>query len=62
MKLYEIYDRDTGLGFSKFDNMKGWVPVWKDKPKQYKAYPAVQENFVYPPEQMSYCQCPNLPA
>ena len=29
-KLYEIYDRDTGLGFSKFDNMKGWVPVWKD--------------------------------
>lgn len=23
MKLYEIYDRDTGLGFSKFDNMKG---------------------------------------
>lgn len=45
MKLYEIYDRDTGLGFSKFDNMKGWVPVWKDKPKQYKAYPAVQENL-----------------
>ena len=45
MKLYAIYDRDTGLGFSKFDNMKGWVPVWKDKPRQYKAYPAVQENL-----------------
>lgn len=45
MKLYEIYDRDTGLGFYKFDNVKGWAPVWKNKPKQYKAYPTACENL-----------------
>lgn len=45
MKLYEIYDRETGLGFSKFDNMNGYAPVWKAKPKQYKSYPIVRENL-----------------
>ena len=45
MKLYAIYDRDTGLGFFKFDNRKGWAPVWKDKPKQYKSYPIVREDL-----------------
>ena len=45
MKLYEIYDRETGLGFSKFDNMNGYAPVWRAKPKQYKSYPIVRENL-----------------
>ena len=45
MKLYEIYDRETGLGFSKFDNMNGYAPVWKAKQKQYKSYPIVRENL-----------------
>ena len=45
MKLYEIYDRETGLGFSKFDNMNGYAPVWKANPKQYKSYPIVRENL-----------------
>lgn len=45
MKLYEIFDRNSGLGFTKFDNLNGYVPVWKTKPKQYKSYPIVRENL-----------------
>lgn len=43
MKLYEVIDCNSGLGFAKFDNLNGYVPVWKKKAKQYKSYSSVQE-------------------
>ena len=43
MKMYEIIDRDTGMGFSMFDNHAHYTPVWKKKAKQCKSYPSARD-------------------